>query len=153
MSWMDNSCPEVRHHFIEYHYVESGCSSIIFKMRQDKKMCTEVSALKEGSKRDIDLWAPAALLAHSSCHPRVHTVTTLQGAPLPPCATGHSFPCAVTGSTQTYSYHFHTTLLPQSQRCTRTGVFTSHWAIAQGQIVWMKVFCYSLSNCSWIQAQ
>lgn len=49
-SGMANCCLEVRFRDIT---VSSGCSSIIFKIRQDKKMCMGVSTLKERRKGEI----------------------------------------------------------------------------------------------------
>lgn len=48
-----DSSPEVRLDFQGYHCVSSGCSSIIFKIRQDKKMCMGVSTLKGKRKEEI----------------------------------------------------------------------------------------------------
>lgn len=51
-----------------HHRVSSGCSSIIFKIRQDKKICMGVSTLKERRKGEIliyDLLQLCCLIHHA----------------------------------------------------------------------------------------
>lgn len=77
-----------------YHCVSSGCSSIIFKIRQDKKMCMGVSTLKGKRKEEILIYGLLQLFSLIHHAVPVHAaVTPRQGASLPLHAVSHSFSC------------------------------------------------------------
>lgn len=130
---MTNRCPWVGFRDIT---ISSGCSSIIFKIRHDKKTCKGVSALKERRKEEILIYGLlqlCSLIHHAVC---VHAaITPLQGACLPHHAVGHSSSClgnklcALLRPPASPSKLF-SSLLCQShshtQRHTMTGLLTLH---------------------------